>query len=131
MELELVRQALDLVRVLQDPYSKPIFAKNNRVWKLADKAESVVENKEERLRQGNSVLASINGVEIVDNPELDRIQIFFPEKPSPEVITSLKRGGWNWSRSNGAWQRKATENAKESAASIVTRFYSNGEARMD
>lgn len=127
-KLELVRQALDFIRTLQEKHTKPIFAKKNRVWKLAEKAEAVIERQEERLQEGITTIATIGEVEIVDNPEIDRVQIFFPQKPAAEVIAALKKEAWNWSPSAGAWQRKTTGNARNSAVSIVNRFYSKVEA---
>lgn len=46
-----------------------------------------------------------NGVRIVENFEANRLQIFFPGKPSDEIRTQLKQAGFRWSRWEGAWQR--------------------------
>jgi len=62
-------------------------------------------------------------VEMVDNRDIDRIQILFDEKPSYVAITDLKRSGWHWSPSNGAWQRKTTNSAVYSAKSILDKHY--------
>jgi len=43
-------------------------------------------------------------VTMTDNTEENRLQIFFPGKPSDEVRTILKRSGYRWSPSNGCWQ---------------------------
>ena len=45
---------------------------------------------------------SINGIDIVDND--NRIQMFFPGKPSEETRGRLKNSGFRWARSAGAWQ---------------------------
>ena len=57
--------------------------------------------------------------DIVANHQADRVQIVFAAKPSVEMIGKLKSEAWNWSRNEGAWQRKLTEAAKSSAKRIV------------
>lgn len=46
----------------------------------------------------------INGVQLIDNVEENRLQAFFPGKPSEEVRSNLKHSGFRWSPSNGCWQ---------------------------
>lgn len=57
------------------------------------------------------------GIRIVEEVDLNRVQIFFPGKPSGEVRVKLKRSGFRWSPFNGCWQRHrssvATQLAKE------------------
>ena len=45
----------------------------------------------------------INGVRLVVSPEDNRVQLFFPGKPSDEKRTQLKRNGFRWAPSVGAW----------------------------
>jgi hypothetical protein len=45
------------------------------------------------------------------NAELDRLQLFFGEKPSEGIRASLKSHGFKWAPSQGAWQRQLTDNA--------------------
>lgn len=46
----------------------------------------------------------INGVRIVDNPEANRIQLFFDGIPAENIRTQLKRSGFRWSPFNKCWQ---------------------------
>lgn len=46
----------------------------------------------------------INGVEVFENIEANRIQLFFDGKPSQEIRTGLKRLGFRWSPKNTTWQ---------------------------
>jgi len=45
------------------------------------------------------------GVRAVENVDANRLQIFFPGKPSAEIRARLKSHGFRWSPSEGAWQR--------------------------
>ncbi len=60
---------------------------------------------------GNTEI-DFNDVRIVENYEADRLQLIFPGKPEPDMITKLKRNGFKWSPRFGAWQRQLTNNAK-------------------
>jgi len=61
----------------------------------------------------------VNGVQIVKNFDLERVQIIFDGKPDRETITALKGSGWNWSPRNSAWQRKLTNAAFRSAQQLA------------
>lgn len=45
---------------------------------------------------------------VVDNTDANRIQIFFPGKPDEETRSKLKRNGFRWAPSEGAWQAYRT-----------------------
>lgn len=64
-----------------------------------------------------------NGVRVLDNVEENRLQLFFPGKPSDQVRTDLKRGGFRWSPMEGAWQRHRSNGAIHSAQDIIRRHY--------
>jgi hypothetical protein len=51
------------------------------------------------------------GGRAVANTEIDRLQLLFDEKPSPEQRDVLKHKGFHWSPRNEAWQRQLTKNA--------------------
>lgn len=61
-----------------------------------------------------------DGITVSENVDADRIQIFFPGKPSPEVIRKLKQAAFKWSPSNGCWQRQLTENAKHATRTLLS-----------
>ena len=44
------------------------------------------------------------------NAEYNRIQIFFDSKPDDDVRNELKRNGFKWAPSQGAWQRQINAN---------------------
>jgi hypothetical protein len=61
----------------------------------------------------------IGAVRIVENVSENRLQMFFPGKPSYEVRAALKGRGFRWSPTAGAWQRHLTGNAKWAAEEIA------------
>ncbi len=54
---------------------------------------------------------TINGVRVLENTEVMRLQLFFDGKPAPDMIALLKKQAFKWSPSNMAWQRQLTNNA--------------------
>lgn len=60
-----------------------------------------------------------DGIRIVENTDADRLQVFFPDKPTPEMIARLKKAAFKWSPSNGCWQRQLTANALYALKSIL------------
>lgn len=45
------------------------------------------------------------------NTEIDRLQLFFDEKPDEGERANLKANGFKWAPSQDAWQRQLTDNA--------------------
>jgi hypothetical protein len=60
------------------------------------------------------------GVRLVDNVEANRLQIFFPEIPPEGIRRELKRNGFHWSATAGAWQRHRSNRATYLAKLILT-----------
>lgn len=58
-------------------------------------------------------------VKLVENAEANRVQLIFPGKPSAEIRTKLKKSGFRWSPSEGAWQRQLNNSAVYWAKELV------------
>ncbi|MDD4495240.1 MAG: hypothetical protein PHV32_13030 [Eubacteriales bacterium] len=52
------------------------------------------------------------------NTNMNRLQLYFDEKPDEQRRTILKSNGFKWAPSQGAWQRQLTDNAIYSAGRI-------------
>ena len=61
-----------------------------------------------------------SGGGLVDNVEANRLQIFFPVIPSELIRRELKRNGFHWSPTAGAWQRHRSNRAAYLAKLILT-----------
>lgn len=56
---------------------------------------------------------------VLENTEIMRLQLIFPDKPDEETRNILKGNGFRWSPKNGAWQRQLTNNAKYAAQNVL------------
>jgi hypothetical protein len=63
-----------------------------------------------------------DGIKIIENVDLNRIQIIFPGKPCYEVRQILKQNGFRWSPSNLAWQRQLNHVARHHAEYALNRI---------
>jgi len=61
----------------------------------------------------------INGVLVVENANLNRLQICFEDKPPQEMCDQLSAHGFHWSPRNEAWQRLLNESARQAAREIL------------
>lgn len=62
------------------------------------------------------------GVKAIQNPEINRVQLIFPGKPSYEVRKLLKGRGFRWAPSEGAWQRQLTNSAIWAAKDVLAQL---------
>jgi methionine synthase II (cobalamin-independent) len=53
----------------------------------------------------------INGVEVIKNTEIMRLQLKFDGKPEEKIRLLLKSSGFKWAPSQKAWQRQLNDNA--------------------
>jgi len=76
---------------------------------------------QDRVESGDFSIHIIDqkpGVKIVNNTALERVQIFFDEKPDENMRNKLKQHAFRWAPSLEAWQRKNTANGLWAAKSI-------------
>ena len=80
----------------------------------------------ERLRatptKQTEVVTSAGGdskIRIVDNTEANRLQLFFPGKPSEAIRSKLKENGFRWTPSVGCWQAYRNYRAQTCADEVL------------
>ena len=94
---------------------------NNATIRAAKKRILELEKKRANVKQ-EFVFGDIR---IVDNVDDNRIQVFFPDKPSEEIRSRLKRSGFRWTPSGNCWQSYRHQHSMDSAKSIATSLQSN------
>jgi hypothetical protein len=86
-----------------------------KLVELAEKHASKIEATKETLNKEEE----IEGVKVIHNTDLDRLQLIFEGKPAQDIITLLKKNAFRWSPSNKAWQRQLTPNAIYAANKVI------------
>lgn len=118
----LVLKALAYIKEVQESdttgLKKPLFTSRHKIWKLQEVCEQAIQRQAERENR-ESVEIPFDGGKVVKNYADDRLQIFHDKKPDSNVIFSLKRNGFKWSRFNGCWQRQLTSNSYYGAARVI------------
>ena len=69
-------------------------------------------------KTGEKVIGTFTGGRVVDSSTADRIQVFFPSKPPATTRAALKKAGFRWAPSEGAWQAYRHEHTKQAAMRI-------------
>ncbi|WP_106531355.1 DUF3560 domain-containing protein [Chitinophaga niastensis] len=74
---------------------------------------------QEKEQQGDQE-AMINGIRVFANVTANRLQLIYPGKPDYNYRKNvLKKNGFIWCGSEGAWQRKLNGNAKYAARTVL------------
>lgn len=80
----------------------------------------------ERNRERGTVETTHNttagALQIVENPDAARIQLFFPDKPDAATRDLLKSEGFRWAPSEGAWQRHLNNAGRHAAQCVVSKL---------
>jgi len=91
---------------------------NGRIKGIKDRIAHL-ERLAARAEATPQVETETNGIKIVDNLEAQRLQIIFPDKPDAEVRDQLKKNGFRWCPTAGAWQSYRSERAGRIAQEIA------------
>jgi hypothetical protein len=60
-----------------------------------------------------------DGVVVVENPDVGRIQVQFPDKPDRGTLDLMKRSGFRWAPSEGVWQRHLNDAGRHAVESVM------------
>jgi hypothetical protein len=61
----------------------------------------------------------VNGVQVIENADENRLQLVFPGKPDQRTRDQLKAHGFRWSPMAGAWQRQLNNAARYAAECVL------------
>jgi hypothetical protein len=81
-----------------------------------------IKKKEEQRQSDQDKDKNFAWGRVVMNYETDRIEIHHNQKPTPDVISILKRKAFKWSPKNGCWQRQITNNAIHATNEMIKQF---------
>ena len=79
----------------------------------------LIELQREQAREQPDEYNAPAGIVVVENTNEARIQLIFDGKPAPEIRTILKRNGFRWSPTQGAWQRMLNANGRYAAKQVI------------
>lgn len=120
--VEMLRRAAEYIKILNAQFkengAKEIFTSRHKFWKLVEVAEAQVNAQKERANRENVEIEFCGGT-VVKNYAENRLQIVYDDKPDRTTIDKLKKHGFRWSPSNGAWQRFLNVNSYYACADIV------------
>lgn len=87
---------------------------NANIHRIEERIKKLKEVKERGDR-----MAEYELFKVAENAEIMRLQIFFDDKPDSDTREILKKNGFRWAPSQGAWQRQLTDNAKYSLKRVI------------
>ena len=98
----------------------PSYCLSNNNAKIRAAKQRIKELEEAKASaQGEAVETNIEGLKVVENTEVMRIQLIFDDKPSAEVRDVLKSYGFRWAPSYSAWQRHLNSNGKYAVKKVL------------
>ena len=116
-------RAIKLDATIQETYEKKPYAS----WQLQNSNQEIRRIKmrikvleSEQNREAETYDTEHLGFEVVENKELQRLQIVFPDRTSSEVHRELRGLGFVFSHTNGAYQRQLNANARWAARKFIS-----------
>ena len=106
----------------KQPYTSwQIFNNSVEIKRLEKRIEEISYNKDVGFSGWE-----FNGGVAEANTELNRLQLFFDERPDDSQRANLKSNGFKWAPSQNAWQRQLNDNAIHAAGRMEFIMPSDG-----
>ena len=103
----------------QNPVPFESYSLTNNNANIRNTKRRLEELKAAKAQENTEKETEVDGVKIVENTEMMRIQIVFDGKPEADVRDILKKNGFRWAPSQGAWQRQLNANGKWAAERVM------------
>lgn len=103
-----------------DPVPFPSYCLTNNNAEIR-RLKKRIEELQEIKASGDSEaeVEDVEGLRVVEDTQLMRIQLIFDGKPEPEIRSILKGNGFRWAPSQGAWQRQLNSNGQWAARRAI------------
>lgn len=99
------------------PY--PAWALSNNRQNLKRYADRLAELEKAKNAPTEQAEDGGDGFRIVRNSDIMRLQIIFDDKPDADTRDTLKKNGFKWAPSQGAWQRQLNNNGEYALKSVL------------
>lgn len=99
------------------PY--PAWALSNNRQNLKRYADRLAELEKAKSAPKEQTEDGGEGFRIVRNAEIMRLQIIFDDKPDADTRNTLKKNGFKWAPSQGAWQRQLNNNGEYALKKVM------------
>ena len=98
----------------KQPYPSYTLTNNSaEIRRLTKRIEELTRNQEVGFTGWE-----FNGCRAEANTQMNRLQLFFEQKPNDQQREKLKENGFKWAPSQDAWQRQLTDNAISAAGRL-------------
>lgn len=109
------------------PYPSWALSNNNAsIRRYKERLKKLEEIKAKGTKETGSDSLQLEGVKVVENTEVMRIQLIFDGKPDEETRALLKRNGFRWSPRFTAWQRNLNDNGKYAVCTVLDELRKRG-----
>ncbi len=93
-------------------------------WELSNNSANIRRIRErietiEREKNRTAETITGDGWQLIEKPEIMRIQFIFDDKPDSDTRATLKRNGFRWAPSEGAWQRTLNNAGRYAAKDVM------------
>jgi hypothetical protein len=94
----------------QQPYaSYKLTSETTEMRRIEKRIKDIEAMKQRAETEDDDKYETVDGIEVKENAEVMRIQLYFDGKPSEDVRDLLKSNGFRWSPKFGAWQRQLNQ----------------------
>lgn len=115
-----VRVVNEINLMCREKFNKDVFTSKHPILSKIEAIKTELTTPPEV--KDNETIFEGNGITVINNNEVQRIQILFPGKPSEQIRSLLKSYAFKWAPSQSAWQRQNTPNGMYSTKLLLPKL---------